>query len=332
MKFYDGNKLLSYNKTFNFSLGNRSTGKSFFWKCFCINKWLKCRRKFIYIRRYDNELDYVKNWFDDVAFKFPDLEFKVDKDMFYINDEVCGYAVALSIAYKLKGVSFVDVDLLFYDEFLSETSRYLKREVDMAMGFYQTVSRGDGKVIRPEVKFIFVANSVSVNNPYFNDLGIVIKSNSCYTKGNGYVVEIYQNDEIKNEIEDSDFGKLIKGTKYGNYALNNAFYLDDNTYIEPMKSGYKYYMTLRYYGKDYAVYLNDNEGLFHINQKVDNSYPFKYCFTTSDHAINYILIEKKKKTPKLNLLRFGYENGCVRFDSPKSKAMFYDVMNYNKLI
>lgn len=322
-EFYNNRQILSYNRDFMFCIGNRSSGKSFCWKCHCINNFLKTGKQFIYLRRYDNELDKVMTFFDDVMFKYPDVRFEVKGKEFYINDKLCGWAVPLSLAYKLKSVSFVNVDIIFFDEFLNETRRYLKNEVDLALNFYQTVARGGGKCIR-NVKFVFVANAVSIYNPYFSQLNIVPKNK--YTKGKGYVVELFVNEKVNDEIKNSQFFDIIKDSKYGQYAMNNDFYLDSNSFVQKvnLKDG-KYLCTLKYENQDIACYTFDD--FIYVSSKVNKQYPIRYAFTTQDHDINYIMLYKNKKSKILDTLRVAFQKGQMKFETMKIKYTMFTLMN-----
>ena len=88
--YYNGNQILGYSdRPFKFVVGNRSAGKSFFWKSYCIKKFLKSKDEFIYIRRFKNDFeDTLTTFFDDVKFKFPDVDFAVKKNKFYICNAV----------------------------------------------------------------------------------------------------------------------------------------------------------------------------------------------------------------------------------------------------
>lgn len=322
-KFYSNKKVLSYNRNFMFVLGNRSAGKSFCWKCYCVDQFLKQHKQFIYMRRYDNELDNVKTLFDDIQFKYPNVKFDVKGKEFYINDEIAGWAVPLSLAYKLKSVSFVNVHTIFYDEFLSESKRYIKNEVDLAFNFYQTVARGGGECIR-DVKFVFVANAVSMFNPYFNQLNI--KPKIGYTKTNSYVVEMFTNDDVNEEIKKSQFYNLIKDSKYGGYALSNDFYLDSMSFVEKvnLKNG-RYLCTLKYMNSHYGVYMF--EDFIYVCSKFNLQFPTRYAFTTQDHNINYIMIYKNKHNYTLDLLREAFKHSQMKFESMKIKGYMFEMMN-----
>lgn len=59
MSYYDYHKIISYNCPLNILIGERGVGKSYGAKKYVIKKFLKDKSKFMYLRRYDNELKSV---------------------------------------------------------------------------------------------------------------------------------------------------------------------------------------------------------------------------------------------------------------------------------
>ena len=90
MKFYDYNKIISYNCPVNVLIGERGVGKSYGAKKYVIDKFLKKKEKFLYIRRYDNELKalFSKDYFLDIRDKYPDHKLVSAKRKFLIDGEV----------------------------------------------------------------------------------------------------------------------------------------------------------------------------------------------------------------------------------------------------
>lgn len=58
--YYNGAGVLNSGCPINFSIGNRSTGKSFYWKRYCIKRFIEAGKQFIYIRRNIVDIDVVK--------------------------------------------------------------------------------------------------------------------------------------------------------------------------------------------------------------------------------------------------------------------------------
>lgn len=338
-KFYTGKRVLSFGTPFIFSLGNRSIGKTFYWTCRMINYFKRTGKKFIYMRRYDDDLKLVgSKFFDAVRFKYPEDELAVNGNgttgtTFYINKQQCGFTMSLSKATKSKSISLPDYDTIFFDEFLPESGKYLSDEVALALNFYQTVARGNGRAIREEVKFVFVANNVTLNNPYFKELKIreKIKPGTKYTvdTDRAWVVELTTNEAIADEIATTPFGKMISKTKYGEFALKSKFYMDDNTFIEKPTGNSRYYCTLVWKGRSYGVYEYYEAGLLQISASVDENCKNVFSLTTNDHQPNYMLMYRNRMNPLYSYLRFAYDNALVRFDNDDCKLMFLDLMSYN---
>lgn len=339
MKYYSCTQALSYNTPFVFSLGNRSIGKTFSYTSYIVNKFKKSGRKFIYMRRYDDDLKLVvPTFFDSIRNKFTDTEFCIEGSgktgtPLYINGEVAGITMALSTAYKYKSVNLCEYDTIFFDEFLPESNRYLDMEVPKALNLYQSVARGYGQPIRPEVRFIFVANNVTLNNPYFRELRIREKihvgTKYCVDEDRAWVVELTNNEEIADEIIKTPFGKMIAKTKYGDYALKSQFYLDDNTFIEKPTGTSTYMATLWYNEKPYGIYEYTDMGLYFVSKKHDKTFPLSFSLTTEDHKPNYLMLYKNRSNPVFVMLKYAFDNALLRFDSDDSKFMFLEFMSYS---
>ena len=201
--YYDLNKLLSHNKILNFVIGPRGGGKSFAAKKWAINGWLKNRKEFIYLRRYNTELLEIGNWFSDIASFYPEHEFAVEGGHFFIDGEVAGYYIALSTSQQKKSVSYPNVNKIIFDEFIIDKGRvtYLKEEVQMFLDFYETVAR-----LREDVTALLIANAITVVNPYFTYFHIYPKSNSKFITKSEVCVEIYRNDDFMAKKKNTKFG------------------------------------------------------------------------------------------------------------------------------
>lgn len=337
VKYYSGKKALSFGTPFIFTLGNRSIGKTFYWTKRCINMFLQGNHKFLYVRRYADDLKKVADKFwDNVLYQYEGVKFDVDgkgaNAQYFINSRQAGMAMALSGATKYKGISLADYDTIFFDEFLPEDGQYLPDEVGLALNLYQTVARGYGKVIRPEVRFIFVANNVTMMNPYFKELHILenIQVGAQYTKDpdGAWLVEFTHNASVADAISETAFGKMISKTKYGDYALKGSFYLDDPTFIQKPQGASTYYCTLVWEGKYYGVFEYKDDGFIYISKKYDKSCPEVFSLTTNDHKPNYMMLYKASFSPIYGFLRYAYENALVRFYDMDCKDMFMNFMKY----
>lgn len=95
MNYYDYDKIISYNIPVNILIGERGVGKSYGAKKFVIKQFLKKGYQFLYLRRYQVELDKIfqkdnsgKDFFSDIRNEFPDDELTTKGHKFYINDQI----------------------------------------------------------------------------------------------------------------------------------------------------------------------------------------------------------------------------------------------------
>ena len=271
--------------------------------------------------------------------KYPDMYMHVNGSgksgtPLILQDQEAGMTMALSKAYKYKSVNLSEYDTVVFDEFLPEDGRYLKDEVAKTLNLYQTIARGYNQPIRPEVKFVFIANNVTLNNPYFRELKIRerVQLGSRYTvdPDRAWVLELTNNAEIADAIAQTPFGKMIAKTRYGDYALHSQFYLDDDTFIEKPTGNSNYFCTLVFKGKKYGVFEYTDLGLFYISRKYDATNKNVFSITTEDHKPNYLLLYRNRYNPLFVMLKFAFDNALLRFDSGESKFMFLDFMEYTQ--
>lgn len=141
MDFYNYHKILSYNATLNIIIAERGIGKSYGAKEFVIDRFKKKKEKFLYLRRYDNEIKsvFAKGFFLDIQsnekYKNDTLVSKNKK--FFINGECFGYARRMTEAQDLKSSSFDDVTTIIFDEYgIEKNKRYYLPNERNDSGFY----------------------------------------------------------------------------------------------------------------------------------------------------------------------------------------------------
>ena len=113
IKWFSPNQLLTYNCIFNFIVGDRGGGKSFGTLEYCVKQYLKRGKEFIYLRRYETELDdSLPTLFQALQQegKFPGHSLYVKGKTLYCDDKPMGYAVALSTSMKKKSVNYSKVE------------------------------------------------------------------------------------------------------------------------------------------------------------------------------------------------------------------------------
>lgn len=319
--WYSYEKVMSYNSMLNFIIGERGVGKSYGIKDYVLNRFKKKGKQFIYLRRYDTELRKSlkdNEFFKDIASdpKYVNDTFDVRGDKFIMNGNVCGYAIPLSKASIFKSVPFPNVDIIIYDEFLIDNStyHYIQDEPEKLLDFMETVGR-----LR-NIKVFLLGNSISLINPYFDYFNISLPYNSdIKTFKNGLILINYIKNEVYREVKrESNFGKLIDGTKYGSYAIDNQFLKDNNNFVKKKNPKAKFFFNLILNGHTYGVWMDYNSNDMFISKHTNNNHPVSITFNYADHSENTIML-KSRSVFFQNLVKH-YENACLYFETLQIKA------------
>lgn len=322
VNFWDISKCLSYNKLFNFIIGGRGTGKTYGAKKFAINRFLKYGEQFAYVRRYESsDLARIDQIFDDIAEEFPGHSLSVCGHDFYIDSKLAGYAIPLSTSKTLKSVPFPLVETIIFDEFIIEntTQRYLKNEVETFLELYSTIAR------ERDVRVLFLSNALSISNPYFEYWELSLPYGKNIALKDEILLELVEVDGFTDRREKSRFGKLIAGTRYGNYAISNQFLLDDPTFIEKKPGTAEYFFTAVYHDNKYGFWMDKQTGCIYISRHFQENYPVEYALTTKDHKKNTLLAGSLK--PRcLKMVSTAFSYGAVRFEDQKTKNIMVDIL------
>lgn len=319
--FYSYNKVLSYSAMLNFIIGERGVGKSYGLKKYLLNRFKKKGRQFIYLRRYDTELKKSlkdNEFFKDIAGDsiFKNDEFYVRGDKFYMNDKICGYAIPLSKASIYKSVPFPNVDIIMYDEFLIDnaTYHYLPDEPEKMLDFMETVGR-----LR-NIQVFLLGNSISLVNPYFDYFNISLPYGSdIKTFKNGLILINYIKNEVYREVKkESNFGKLIDGTKYSSYAIDNQFLKDNNNFIKKKSPKSKFFFNLTINKHTYGVWIDYTSNDMYISKHINMNHPVTIAFNYEDHTENTIML-KSRSVFFQNIVNH-YQNGWLYFDTLQIKS------------
>lgn len=333
--YYNYNLLNSHNALFNFVITERGLGKSYGAKKMVIKNFIQGKGQFILIRRYENELQLnLQTFWQDICSDpdFTDYEFGIKKgrklSKFIINGEVCGFAVALSTSSSLKSTPFPDVTSIIFDEFIVDKGniRYLKNEVEAYFELYETVAR-----TRTNVKAYFLGNAISSTNPYFNyDWGNGLHLSLPYGESefkkfkDGLILVNYaKNNLYREQKKETPFGKIISGTKYSEYAIDNKWLRESNSFIQRKDGTAKFWNILILNGDKYGVWRGKGSQVW-ISNDYDPNCPCVFAIMDGDHNEETVLI-KARTSPWFKFVIEAYRKGTLAFESQivKNKVMPY---------
>lgn len=339
-KFYNPNKILSYGKVLNFSIGSRSIGKSTGWALFLLLEWINKGRQFIYVRRTRDELhETCVTYFDNAVDILKHYGYKIEEfyykgGCYYMNGELCGYAIPLGLQQKYKSSNYSKVWWILYDEFMimpGTKSTYLggssnsMLEVDAMVSLFQTVDRGVDRAFRDECRIIFIGNAGTFFNPFFINYGIdrFLRPETKFLcpKQGMYVLESTAETEATKDIKNSN-GYKISTEKTKSYAYDNNYsdISNDRFISKPPKSHYKALCNFIYDGQTYGLYSYPEEGFIYVSHKECLGKP-ALALTMSDHSPNYLMIRTWHGHPLTQLLKRMYDVGSIRFNDFKCKMV-----------
>lgn len=241
---YSWQPLLSYKRIMSIVVGERRVGKTFRIACGCVKEALeKHDMTFMWLRITKKEIEGASALFfeDIMRFNvFPDYKFETVGSFGYaINQStkdrfaIC-YFGFIKDASNIKGFALPSITKVILDEFMQEKGSIIcKYEDELLHSILFSVFS-----LR-KIHCICIGNACTILNPILVHYHIK-NIDRAFTKTKECVVENTNYEPIYNKFRknarDSDFGKIIKGTDYEKYALNNEFALDDTDGVLPYKT------------------------------------------------------------------------------------------------
>ena len=164
MNYYNPKKILSIKDLDNETPSiyiittNRSAGKTTSFLKKSLEDYKENKSQVVLMYRYKYELKASADIYKDVLTLYPDLGVEMKcvphaDGLYYelfLDNESFGYAVSLANPDALKKYSpiFSKVKQIIFDEFQTETGKYLPKEIKKFQSLYLTIARGGGKQSR----------------------------------------------------------------------------------------------------------------------------------------------------------------------------------------
>lgn len=265
---YSSNKLMGYQKPFNFAISEREAGKS-------TDMWLKAYglykkgKTILVIRRqitditevYVSSIEKTINKFIDepITFKYKKGTFREGVADIFINKRLFIRIIALSNPMsRIKSLVLENIGLIIFDEFICNTKmkeKYIENEWFKFEELYTTFRReAEGILI-----CYFAGNPYSKYNPYFSGLNVDYAKirQGCVLTGEQYAIECYTiTEELKAEILRKN--PLYKFDEtYKKYAFDGISINDLNILLCP-KQPQDYFLSMLFIkdGKYYGIFEN----------------------------------------------------------------------------
>lgn len=344
-EFYDWEKTLSYDADVTMVVGARGLGKTYGIRTQCIRDWLRDGSRFVECTRFKNELSGVSDgYFNRVGKQFPKLAFRTDARYAYVSEEkdkvengkriwhVIGYFAALSDEQSLKKRTYDKVRRIILDEAIIERSdryhNYLPNEYVKLANLVDTVSRerGDVKTVKPRVYLL--GNALDLANPYFAAYRVSTNMQYGYFwyKNKTFLLHYVKSSDYAHEkLTGTVAGRMLAGTEAGEVAAANEFITDSMEFVEPKPRAAKFMFGIVVNGLRFGVWLDSNEGLYHITSTIPKikGRPI-YSLTASDSSVNYVMARRAE--PVMKSFSELWYLGLVRYETVQVKTDFKEVL------
>ena len=316
--FYDLQTTLDENMFLSFVTSQRGLGKTFGSLKRLIERFIETGEQFVYVRRSQTEIDLaLPTMFDPFAKEgfFLDHELRVKGDFFYCDNKVMGRGLAISTAYKFKSVGFPLVSTILFDEFISENNKYLKDEITKFLSIIETIGR------MREINVVCLANQNTIYNPYYLYFGIRPASRDTPKtrfRSKSIMIQQFTSQEFNDKKVETRFGKLINGTTYGDFLLNNKNISDNYLYVDKLKGVRKNpYFCFTLEGKDVAVFEAGEFFYLEARPPIEGVPTFNF----DRQLMAERTMDKINKNTYIKMLRYNLSRGWCRFSDVPVKTL-----------
>lgn len=194
--WYSLDKILELKADINMIVGERSNGKSYAVLKRALERYWKYGLEFAYVRRYHKNInnnvgfkifknlvnngeitkitkgEYNNMYYRDGVFRLSKIDEEGNKT---IDENICGYGMALEDCEEHKSLSYPNVGTIIFDEFATR-KRYIYKEENDWEDLLSTIIRKKDSDYLPEV--FMTANTVNIYCPYYAFYNLTNAKNS----------------------------------------------------------------------------------------------------------------------------------------------------------
>lgn len=316
-KYYSLKKIQQKKSTYNVIFGERSNGKTYAVLHYVLEKFMKNREQFAYVRRWkedvigrrassvfnalasDGEIEKLSNGEYTGVYYYSGRFYLCTYDdkgkAIYSDSDLLGYTFALSDTEHNKSNSYPKVSTIMFDEFLTK-GLYLQDEFVLFMNTVSTIVR-----LRTDVEIYMLGNTVNKFCPYFKEMGL------------NHIQEMEQGNIDVYSYGDSKLQVAVEYCSSNQTAKKNNFYFAFNNPKLAMITGGAWelniypHLPLKYKHSDieftYFIEFNDNLYQCEVINKEPNYFTYIHIKTTDIQDTNNDLIYTLDYHSRLNYNR-----------------------------
>lgn len=133
-----------------------------------------------------------------------------------------------------------------------------------------------------------------------------------------------KNIELKKRKQ--NYGRLVEGTSFEDYAINNKALNDNKNFIAKKQGSSKFSFSFIYKNETFGVWVDYSLGLVFVSGDYNKNSPFTFACTLEDHSPNTLLLSSVKKYNCWKTFIEAYKVGNLRFETMKIKNICQDLI------
>lgn len=240
------------------------------------------------------------------------------------------YVLAMSAIFKYKGFDLSDCDWIVFDEFIPPIGERINRkEGDMLMELYMTVSRDRIKRGKPPLKLIMLANTSQISSPITNNLELTDIMAEMEAQHEAIHLErgmfLHHLIEPKFQIipENDPVRQALGHTAWGQMAFEGSFSYNDFSNVQKLSlKGMRPFIQLHYKTHDYYIYHREYDQMYYMCESKQQC-PLYYDLNRENQQVKFYLdyqidlryacVDDRMKFQKYSMydLIVNYKNFCM---------------------
>ena len=195
---------------------------------------------------------------------------------------------------------------------------YLHNEVEVFLNLIETIAR------MRDIRVFLLGNAGNIiTNPYFLyfDLSLPYGSDIKTFKDGLILLQYMKNEEYRKAKANTRFGKLVAGTSYEKFAIQNLDNHINKNFLGKKQGSAKFVYAFIYGGVKYGVWVDYTLNKIYISNDLPKDIPYTFAFSLNDHTENTTLIKSSKKYNCWRTFIDSYQHGNMYFESQKIKSV-----------
>lgn len=176
-----------------------------------------------------------------------------------------------------------------------------------------------------------LANPANIyTNPYFLyfNLSLPFNNDIKLFKDGLILLQYMKNEEYRQVKRETKFGKLIAGTSFEDYAINNKALNNNKNFLRKKQGTAKFSFAFIFNNETFGVWVDYNQGLVFVSSDFEKNTPFLFATTLEDHSPNTLLLSSVKHYNCWKVFITAFRQGNIRFENMKIKNICNELIRH----